>query len=52
MRIRSCKQLRIKEPLNKNKGLEDQVKSGRKLRFIHLSEQTRLLNNREVDTVV
>lgn len=43
--------LRIKELLDENKGLEDQVKNGRKHRFARSSEQTRLLNNREVDTV-
>ena len=43
--------LRIKELLDMNKGLEDQVKNGRKHRFARSSEQTRMLNNREVDTV-
>ena len=43
--------LRIKELLDKVKGLEDQVKNGRKHRFARSSEQIRLLNNREVDTV-
>ena len=43
--------LRIKELLDENKRLEDQVKNGRKHRFARSSEQARLLNNREVDTV-
>ena len=43
--------LRIKELLDTDKGLEDQVKNGRKHRFARSSEQTRLLNNREIDTV-
>ena len=43
--------LRIKELLDENRGLEDQVRNGRKHRFARSSEQTRLLNNRGVDTV-
>ncbi len=43
--------LRIKELLDENKGLEDQVRNGRKHRFARSSEQTRLLNNRGVDTI-